>query len=198
MTGDAEWTEYYAANDGRPPRAMLLDVLALFDAPGDAVDLGCGSGIDTVAMLEAGWKVFSADAQDEAVARLLARVPPASLGRLTTAVAGMEDVTLPPADLVWAGFSLFFCDPPRFPEVWGRIQTSVRPGGRFAGELLGDRDSWASDDDITALGRRAARNLFDGWAVELFEEEENDGSACSGPKHWHVFHVVARAPEGGA
>ena len=39
-----------------------------------------------------------------------------------------------------------------------------------------------------------AQGLFEGWAVERFEEEENDGDACSGPKHWHLFHVVARAP----
>ena len=26
-------------------------------------------------------------------------------------------------------------------------------------------------------------------------EEDEDGSACNGPKHWHVFHVVARAPD---
>ncbi len=82
----------------------------------------------------------------------------------------------------------------RFPDVWGRIREAVRPGGRFAGQLLGDRDSWAPDDGISSFPEAAARDLFDGWTIERFEEEDEDGEACSGPKHWHVFHVVARSP----
>jgi tellurite methyltransferase len=198
VTEDATWSDYYEANDERAPRPMLLDALASFPTPGDAVDLGCGSGIDTAAMLDRGWRVFAADAEREAIRRLRARVPPTAADRLRTAVTRMEDVELPRADLVWAGFSLFFCDPARFPDVWGRIAAAVRPGGRFGGQLLGERDTWAPDDGITAFAPVEAKRLFDGWTIERFEEEENDGEACSGPKHWHVFHVVARASETGA
>jgi tellurite methyltransferase len=198
VTDDVTWSDYYEANDDRAPRAMLLDVLASFSAPGQAVDLGCGSGIDTAAMLERGWRVFSTDAEAEAIDRLRARVPRSGADMLRTSVARMEEVKLPPADLVWAGFSLFFCDPGRFPDVWRRITAAVRPGGRFAGQLLGERDTWAPDDEMTAFSRGEAERVFGGWMVERFEEEENDGEACSGPKHWHVFHVVAQAPETGA
>jgi hypothetical protein len=78
--------------------------------------------------------------------------------------------------------------------VWARIRAAVRPGGRFAGELLGERDTWAEMPERTAMTRAEAEALFDGWRVERFEEEENDGEACSGPKHWHLFHVIAQAP----
>jgi tellurite methyltransferase len=197
MTRDATWSDYYEANDGRPPRPMLLDVLASFPAPGDAVDLGCGSGIDTVAMLDRGWRVLSIDAEEEAIRRLHARVPPDTADRLRTIVSRMEDVALPPAELVWAGNSLFFCDPLRFTELWVGIGAALVPGGRFAGEFLGERDTWAAEEGFTAFSRVEAERLFDGWTVERFEEEENDGEACSGPKHWHVFHAVARAAEPG-
>jgi tellurite methyltransferase len=192
---DATWSDYYEANDDRAPRPMLLDVLASFPAPGDAVDLGCGSGIDTAAMLGRGWNVFSTDAEEEAIRRLRARVPAATPDRLRTVMGRMEEVELPASDLVWAGFSLFFCDPGRFPDLWARIGAAVRPGGRFAGELLGERDTWAPDDGISSFSRHEAEGLFDRWTIERFEEEENDGEACSGPKHWHVFHVVARAEQ---
>jgi hypothetical protein len=46
---------------------------------------------------------------------------------------------------------------------------------------------------MTSFSRAEAEKLFEGWTIERFEEEENEGEACSGPKHWHVFHVVARA-----
>jgi hypothetical protein len=79
--------------------------------------------------------------------------------------------------------------------VWRRVRGAIRPGGRFAGELLGDRDTWAPEDDTSAFTIDRARALFEGFELEGFEEEEEDGEACSGPKHWHVFHAVARRPQ---
>ena len=193
MVGETEWTKYYEANDERPPRQMLLDVLDRFGEGGfEAVDLGCGSGIDTLAMLERGWSVTAIDAEEEAIRRVRERVPAPLAGRLRTAVSPMQDVELPPVDLVWASFSLFFCPPDRFADLWKRVTAAVRPGGRFTGQLLGDRDTWASKDDTSAFTIDQARALFEGFELEGFEEEENDGEACSGPKHWHVFHAVAR------
>ena len=186
------WSDYYEANEGRAPRDQLLDVLGRFAGPGMAIDLGCGSGIDTLAMLDRGWDVLAIDAEVEAIERLHRRA--GDRPALETQRSPMEDIELPTADLVWASYSLFFCDPARFPDVWGRIRAAVRPGGRFAGELLGERDTWASRDDGTSMTRTEAEALFDGWTVERFEEEENDGEACSGPKHWHLFHVIALAP----
>jgi tellurite methyltransferase len=194
---DPTWTDYYEANDDREPREMLVQVLDAF-GPGehDAVDLGCGSGIDTLAMLRRGWRVLATDAEPEAIQRVRRRVPPELADRLRTELTAMEDVELPTSDLVWAGFSLFFCDPDRFAEVWTKVRAAIRPGGRFAGQLLGDRDTWAGDEGISSFIRSGAERLFDGWDVERFDEEDEDGEACSGPKHWHVFHVVARRPVG--
>ncbi len=186
------WSDYYAANEGRAPRDQLLEVLGRFAEPGNAVDLGCGAGIDTLAMLDRGWRVLAVDAEAEAIDRVRHRA--GERPGLETRIWPMEEVELPSADLVWASYSLFFCDPARFPDVWTRIRTAVRPGGRFAGELLGERDTWASRDDGTSMTRTQAEALFEGWTVERFEEEENDGEACSGPKHWHLFHVIALAP----
>jgi hypothetical protein len=108
----------------------------------------------------------------------------------------MEEVALPPADLVWASFSLFFCDPARFPDVWRKIERALPPGGRFTGQLLGDRDTWAADPAFTWFSRPDAETLLDGWTIERFEEEDDDGEAFSVPKHWHVFHVIAARPTG--
>jgi tellurite methyltransferase len=142
--------------------------------------------------------VFATDAEREAIDRLRARVPEDLAERLETHVSPMEEVELPSADLLFASFSLFFCDPDRFPGVWRRIGAALAGGGRFVGELLGDRDTWAPEADMSSFAESQARTLFDGWAIERFDEEEEDGEACSGPKHWHVFHVVASVRAGGA
>jgi SAM-dependent methyltransferase len=186
-----DWTEYYDEQEGREPRPMLLEVLDRFDAPGEAIDLGCGTGIETRAMLERGWSVFACDRQEEAILRTRRRAVAAGVeDRLTTVVAPMEEVDVPAADLVWASFSLFFCHPARFDGVWSKVTGAIRPRGRFAGQLLGDRDTWARQlDDVSSFTIERARALFDGFDVERFDEEEKEDEP--GPKWWHVFHFVA-------
>ena len=42
----------------------------------------------------------------------------------------------------------------RFDEVWARIVDSLRPGGRFCGQLFGERDEWARLGDRRPHPRR--------------------------------------------
>jgi hypothetical protein len=105
----------------------------------------------------------------------------------------MEDATWTDCELVNSSFALPFCPPERFGDVWSRVLSSLSAGGRFAGQLFGDRDGWRQSDEMTFLTRDAAEHLFDGFELERFDELEQDGQTAVGePKHWHLFHVVAR------
>jgi len=108
-------------------------------------------------------------------------------------VAGFEDLHLSETDLVYAGYSLPFCKPAAFDGLWDKITSSIRPGGRFAGQLFGVRDSWADEPEMTFhSAEQAAALLAVEFDVESLEEIDEDGSAFSGPKHWHVFDIIAR------
>ena len=176
--GRADLVRLLRGERGARPRGQLLDVLATFAEPGSAVDLGCGSGIDTLAMLDRGWTVLAIDAQPEAIERLRTRA--GDRPGLTTAVSAMEDTELRPVDLLWASYSLFFCDPPRFPEVWGRIRAAVRPGGRFAGELLGERDTWATTGDDTAFTRARPRRCSTAGSSSASRKRRTTGRPARG------------------
>ncbi len=68
-------------------------------------------------------------------------------------------------------------------------------GSAGSGMAYGVRDSWRGRPGMTFLARDEALALLDGMEIELFEEEESDGVTPRGtPKHWHIFHVVARKP----
>jgi tellurite methyltransferase len=193
----SDWTEYYEAA-GQEPRTTLVEALRRFDQEDPrerfAVDLGCGAGRDAVELLRRGWRVLAVDGTAEAIDRLRALdLSDDERGRLETRVSRFENAVWPPADLVNSSFALPFCPPGDFPAVWERIEQSLAPGGRFSGHLFGDRDEWSDEDDMTFQTRAQAEALLSRFEVELFDEVEEDGETAVGePKHWHLFHVVAR------
>ncbi len=201
------WSRYYEAA-GDDPRETLLIALERFDAEGTigfAVDLGCGTGRDTAELLRRGWRVLAIDSQAQALERLVARDEAVDAGdRLETRVATFEDATWPGADLVTSSFALPFCARERFPAVWERTVTSLRAGGRFCGQLFGDRDQWATSPPeafadrasgaaMTFHTRDEVDVLLRGFDVEHLHEIDEDGQTAVGaPKHWHLYHVVVR------
>lgn len=190
------WGAYYEKLRDRPPRRTLLAALDAFgETPADAlaIDLGCGDGRDIVEILRRGWKVVAVDAEPEALRQLAARNLPGA-ERITPIVAHMEDVPLPLGlKLVNSSFAMPLCDPERFHDLWARIREALPAGGRFSGQWYGKRDSWLGRPGMTFLDRDEALALLDGFDVEMFEEEEADGVTPRGnPKHWHIFHIVAR------
>jgi hypothetical protein len=36
------------------------------------------------------------------------------------------------------------------------------------------------------------RRIIEDFEIEHFHEIDEDGTAVSGPKHWHIFTVIAR------
>jgi tellurite methyltransferase len=77
-----DWASYYAGTEGRLPRALLARALQLAPSPGFAVDLGSGSGLETLQLLERGWRVLSIDGEPAAGRRLRAMVHDEAAERL--------------------------------------------------------------------------------------------------------------------
>lgn len=197
---DRDWPGYFRALAHLGPRETLLKALASFDAEPPppvgrlAIDLGCGDGRDTAELLRRGWRVIATDGSAEGIERLLRRNDLVGREHLRTRVSDFANVEIPPCDLVCASFSLPFCEPKVFPVLWRRIVSGVQPGGRFAGQLFGDRDDWASLPDRTHHSPVEARDLFREFEIEHWQEEcrQSTVDPTAHPKAWHVFHIVAR------
>ena len=193
------WSDYYKAVANRPPRETLLAALTNFerDIPNakskTAIDLGCGDGRDTVELLRRGWNVMAIDGEQEAIDRLLQRSD-INIQLLQTRIAKFENIDLPSkADLINASFSLPFCEPKIFPSLWNKIVSTLISGGRFSGQLFGDRDSWVADPTINYHTMSDVESLLKPFEIELLNEEDRDGKTALGnKKHWHIFHIVAR------
>ncbi|NKB49887.1 MAG: methyltransferase domain-containing protein [Alphaproteobacteria bacterium] len=202
MSGDGgephDWPAYYEKTGARPPRETLLFALDRFDTepatgPRLAVDLGCGSGRDTIELVRRGWRVLAIDAEASAIGKLTARDDLPSGADLTGQVARFEEAFWPTCDLVNSSFALPLMAPDDFTTVWSRITASLKPGGRIACQLFGSRDSWTGRSGMTFHDREAVDGLLEGFNVEMLREEEDDSTTVRGEaKHWHIFHIVAR------
>jgi SAM-dependent methyltransferase len=200
MTEDrsAAWAAYYEKLRNRPPRRTVLEALERFGTPAPGalmVDLGCGDGRDVVEVLRRGWEVVAIDAEPRALERLQERaLPPRA--RLTCIAARFEEVPLP-IGLRWvnSSFAMPLCPPAAFDALWQRIREALPRDGRFSGQWYGPHDSWFGRPGMTFVGREQARRMLAGLELEMFEEERDDGVTPRGtPKHWHIFHIVARKP----
>jgi SAM-dependent methyltransferase len=189
-----DWAGYYAWSAERQPRPLLVAACQEL-GPGHgrlAIDLGCGGGIEALELLARGWSVLAVDAEEAGLATLRARIPAPAVERVRLLCASFTEADLPRAYLIHAGFSLPFCPPQEFPSVWARIRQALAPGGVFAGQLFGVHDSWTDDSSLTFHARSEVEELLDGLQILRLDETEHDGHAFSGPKHWHIFDVLAR------
>ncbi|MEL6463134.1 MAG: class I SAM-dependent methyltransferase, partial [Cyanobacteria bacterium J06621_15] len=113
---------------------------------------------------------------------------------LENRISRFENIDLPSGvDLINASFSLPFCEPQSFPELWNKIFSSLICGGRFSGQLFGNKDSWAKDSKMNFHTLSDINLLLKDFAVELLSEADHPGRTALGDeKHWHIFHIVAR------
>ena len=194
-----DWNDFYRITDGREVRPLFLKgMTAVRDAglaPGQAIDVGFGDGTETLALLGAGWRVTAIDPTPSAAALLREKVPPDASDRLEIVTSGVDDADLPVFDFLYAGYALSFVHPSRFAGAWATIRARMRPGGVLAVNVFGVRDTWAGDPEMTFVDQDAAAALVEGLEVIGFDEEDQDGPAATGPKHWHLFDLVARRPE---
>jgi SAM-dependent methyltransferase len=145
------WARYAEGTAGRDPMKFLtraIEKTAGEDGGGRlTIDLGCGAGNETLALLERGWRVHAVDSEPRAIEMLESRVDETQRTRLTTQVETFDKTDLPLADLVFASLSLPFSGDSHDLSVQ-RALNAVKPGGWFVGVLFGHNDTWSSNADV--------------------------------------------------
>lgn len=186
------WSNFYHITRNSPPWPRLVRAVALLGHTGEALDLGCGAGRDTRYLLEQGFTVTAVDREAASLAKL-ADLPTEHLRLVQSA---FEDFTFGEYDLINAHFALPFMRPDLFALVLARLKASLKPGGIFVGQFFGAHDTWnTAENAMTFFTHEEAEDQLKGLEVVEFEEEDRDGATADGtPKHWHVFHIIARQP----
>lgn len=186
----AENAEVYAASTSQPHVVRLTPFLAGLKPGAEILELGCGNGRDSAAMIESGFRVTPTDGTPE-----MAREAERRLG-VPVHVLRFEDIDGVAAfDGIWANACLLHVPRSDLAEILARIHRALRPGGLFYASFKAGQA-----EGLDSLGRYYnypssdwLREVYETLPWALLEIDENHGGAYDRqPTDW--LHVTARKP----
>lgn len=185
--------KYYSNTKNAKPNYTVKRFIELKIKPGNAIEIGCGAGRDTVYLIKNGWKVLAIDNEDvESI--ITNKLSKEELKQFKFVKQKFEDIELENNNLVVANFSLPFCNKNNFKKLWNKIDDSILKDGYFVGNFFGINDEWKSTkEEMTFLTKEQVIELFKDFEIIEFKEVEKDGTTVLGKmKHWHIFDVIAK------
>ena len=155
----------------------------------NAIDIGCGSGNETVYMIKNGIKVTAIDRQLNKNF-ILERLNSKEKENITFSEQDFESVQLESTDAVTAFFSIPFCNPDQFDELWEKIYNSININGYFVGQLFGDRDDWKDNKLINTFTMEEVEHYLRKYKVLKLDEIEYVRESDN--KKWHYYNIIAK------
>ena len=187
-----DWTNYQNETYGDDVCKLLIEFLDNYKVD-NAIDLGCGSGNETVYMIKNGIKVLAIDRQLNQDF-ILNRLSDSEKQLISFKESSFEDVELPKTKLLTSFFSIPFCNPNNFDELWTKIYNSIEDNGYFVGQLFGDRDAWNVVESINTFSIDKVKEYLKNYNIIKLEEieyvRENDN------KKWHFYDIIAKKKVG--
>lgn len=187
-----DWTNYQNKTYGDDACKLIIDFLDKYKVD-SAIDLGCGSGNETVYMVKNGIKVLAIDRQLNQDF-ILNRLSDSEKQLISFKESSFEDVELPKTKLLTSFFSIPFCNPNNFDELWTKIYNSIEDNGYFVGQLFGDRDAWNVVESINTFSIDKVKEYLKNYNIIKLEEieyvRENDN------KKWHFYDIIAQKKVG--
>lgn len=181
------WNEYQKATYRTNPQYLVV-YLANNLKFNTVVDLGCGSGNETVYLLKKNKQVTSIDAylnEDY----ILSRIINSQKNNLTLIKESMETVNIPKTDVVVSLFTLPFCEPSKFNILWNNIKESINKGGYLVANLFGER-CYHKENGIPVFTEEEVKELLKDFDIIKWKEQEYTKDKDN--THWHYYDFIAR------
>ena len=187
-----DWTNYQNETYGDDVCKLLIEFLDNYKID-NAIDLGCGSGNETVYMIKNGIKVLAIDRQLNQDF-ILNRLSDSEKRLISFKKSSFEDVELSKTKLLTAFFSIPFCNPNNFDELWTKIYNSIEDNGYFVGQLFGDRDAWNVVESINTFSIDKVKEYLKNYNIIKLEEIEYVRESDN--KKWHFYDIMAQKKVG--
>lgn len=104
-----DWENFYRITNNKPPRKNIVHFISKYNITGNAIDLGCGSGSDTIFLIKNNWNVLAIDSSN-VEERIRRKLSDNEQEKLKFEVQKFEKLKLSKCDLLISNNSLPFCD----------------------------------------------------------------------------------------
>lgn len=116
--------KYYENTKNALPHLIVKKFINMNINPKYAIDLGCGTGRDTIYLIKNGWEVLSIDKEDTSEI-ISSKLNNEELERFNFKCQDFENIELEKNNLLVANFSIPFCNKDYFSEFWNKISNSI-------------------------------------------------------------------------
>lgn len=191
-----DWQSYLSNPKLLLPRSHIIEAHQFLGnmAKGRiAVDCGCGTGRDTLYLLEKHYQVYAFDIDLKSLEALSEHPLAAANPNLDVQVCSFDDYQFPRANLINASACLFFCQRDEFYRLWTKIERSLFSGGVFCGHFLGTLDSDPNEPlPVLTHSPKELEQLLSSFYVVSWQEKQEVSAQLTGQKRvWLVYTVIA-------
>ena len=185
--------KYYKNTKNALPLENIKKFLEIDILPGNAIELGCGAGRDTIYLIKNGWNVLAIDREDTK-SLIEEKLNENELKKFRSSVQNFQNVKLEKNNLIVSNYSIPFCGKKYFKEFWSKIEESIEKDGYFVGNFFGIKDSWVEiKPKMVFLSKTEVLELFKDFDIIHFKEIEEDKKTALGVmKHWHIYDIIAK------
>lgn len=116
--------KYYENTENSLPHPMVKKIINMNIKAGNAIDLGCGAGRDTIFLIKNGWKVLSIDKEN--TRKIIdSKLNNEELEKFKFKCQNFENIELEKSNLIVANFSIPFCNKVYFNDLWKNISNNI-------------------------------------------------------------------------
>lgn len=185
-----EWNERYRTGErarediDAEPTPLLMRLADELD-PGNALDLACGAGRNTLYLAERGWKLTAVDGSEAAIEILRSRAAGRQLA-INTVIADLESQAFSIQPGAWDLIAVcYYLQRNLFPAV----RAGVRPGGTIIAIAHMSEEGEAPSPKRAPPGELAS--YFAGWEILHVRE----GPPADIAHRRAVAEIIARRPK---
>lgn len=119
--------KFYENTKNAMPHDNIKKFVEMKTKTGNAIDLGCGAGRDTIFLIKNNWNVTAIDREDTQNI-IEANLNTEDLKKFKFMCQNFENIKLYKNDLIVSNFSIPFCSKNYFNDFWNKIVNSINNG----------------------------------------------------------------------
>lgn len=127
--------KYYENTKNALPHQNVKKFIEMNTKTGNAIDLGCGTGRDTVFLIKNNWNVLAIDREDTREL-IETKLNEDELQKFKFLCQNFENIELEKNNLIISNYSIPFCSKKYFQEFWNKVIDSIEVGRIFCRKLL--------------------------------------------------------------